>query len=92
MSKRKIDHEERTQLIWARERLGLNVVEFAERLGVVKSTVYRIEAGISHPSLALMQRWLILLGPEAKMDWFWSAAARSKPRLRGLASSPDAAA
>jgi transcriptional regulator with XRE-family HTH domain len=79
--------KERTELIRARELLGLNGSQLAERLGVVKSTVYRIEAGISHPSLAMMQRWVKALGPGVSMEIFRAASA--KPRhAAGHAAKP----
>jgi transcriptional regulator with XRE-family HTH domain len=82
---------ERFQLIRARERLGLSGVQLAKKLGVVKSTVNKIEAGISHPSLALMQRWVQVLGPGASMDLFWAPGARARREGRAQ-RSPDAAA
>jgi transcriptional regulator with XRE-family HTH domain len=79
----------RIELIYARERLGLTRIEFAKKLGVSRSNVYRIEIGVSHPSLALMQRWLLALGPDAKMDWFRGEFAKARPSRR---ASSDAAA
>ena len=78
MAKKSSEPVQRFQLIRARERLGLNVPELAKKLGVAKPTVYRIEAGISHPSLALMQKWVAELGPGASMELFWTKSA--KPR------------
>jgi DNA-binding XRE family transcriptional regulator len=88
---RELAPKKRTQLIRARKRVGRSGVQLAKKLRVAKSTVYRIEAGLSHPSLALMQRWIKALGPGVSMDLFGAPGARARPSRRAH-SSPDAAA
>jgi DNA-binding XRE family transcriptional regulator len=88
---RELAPKKRAQLIRARKRVGRSGVPLAKKLRVAKSTVYRIEAGLSHPSLALMQRWTKALGPGASMDLFWAPGARARPSRR-VQSSPDATA
>lgn len=83
--------KKRTQLIKARERLGWNGAELADRIGINKSTVYRIEGGVSHPSLAMMQKWVKAL-PGATMEMFWASTAKTKHSGPGAGASADAAA
>jgi DNA-binding XRE family transcriptional regulator len=82
--------QKRTQLIEAREQMGWTGAELAKRLSAYKSTVYRIEAGVGHPSLALMQKWVVAL-PGVTMEMFWAPGAKARP---GKATAParDAAA
>lgn len=82
--------EKRTLLINLRERQGWTGAELAKRMGAYKSTVYRIEAGVSHPSLALMQKWVQLL-PGASMEMFWASSAKARPGKPSV-STRDAAA
>ena len=89
MAKKSSEAVQRFQLTRARERLGLTMPELAKRLGVAKPTVYRIEAGIRHPSLALMQKWVAELGPGASMELFWTKFAKPRHVLGHL---PRAAA
>ena len=88
---RELAPKRRTQLISARKRVGRSGVQLAKKIGVAKSTVYRIEAGLAHPSLALMQRWIKALGPGVSMDLFGAPGARARPSRR-VQSSPDATA
>ena len=84
--------KKRTQLINARERLGWNGAELADRIGINKSTVYRIEGGVSHPSLAMMQKWVKAL-PGSNMEMFRAPTAKTKHSgPGGGASAQDAAA
>jgi DNA-binding XRE family transcriptional regulator len=83
--------QKRTQLIEARERQGWTGAELAKRLSAYKSTVYRIEAGVSHPSLALMQKWVAVL-PGVSMEMFWAPGAKARPGKATSAPARDAAA
>jgi DNA-binding XRE family transcriptional regulator len=91
MGNKVIDPQKRTDLIRARERLGLGSTALAYRIGVAKSTVSRIEAGISHPSLALMQKWVKAL-PGATMEMFAAPSAKARPSRPGPRAARDAAA
>jgi DNA-binding XRE family transcriptional regulator len=88
MPKSAAEAKERTKLIQARERLGLNRVEFAKKVGTSRVNVYRIEIGVSHPSLALMQRWVkaLKLGPGVSLEMFWAAGAKARPSRRRAAT------
>lgn len=79
----------RTHLIKARERLGWTGAELADRLGVYRSTIYRIEAGVRHPSLALVQKWVSAL-PGATMEMFWAPTAKARPGSGPRSSARDA--
>ena len=83
--------KERTQLIRARERLGLTRPQLAKKIGASRANVYRVEIGVSHPSLALMQRWTKALGPGVSMELFWAPSAKARPSRRAQ-PSPDATA
>jgi DNA-binding XRE family transcriptional regulator len=89
MNEHAIPGRERMQLIRARERLGLFQHELARKIGASPVTVSRVETGVRHPSLALMQRWAKALGPDVSLDIFWVSYA--KPRKR-RARSPEPAA
>jgi ribosome-binding protein aMBF1 (putative translation factor) len=88
----KLGQKKRTQLVKARERLGWSGAQLAKKIGTNKSTVYRIEAGIGHPSLALMQKWVKAL-PGANMEMFRAPTAKARPSRAGSRLAPaDAAA
>jgi DNA-binding XRE family transcriptional regulator len=61
---------ERTQLIRAREHLGLTRPEFAKRIGASRHYIFVIETGLRDPSAAMMRRWVEGLGPGVTMDLF----------------------
>lgn len=59
---------ERSKLIKARENQGLSRQELAERLGVTRQYVLRVEISERHPSLEIIVRWADAL--DIPMDWF----------------------
>ena len=61
---------ERTELIRAREALGLNRPQLAEKSGVARSYIYRVEAGVQDPGLQTIIAWMNALGPDASLSWF----------------------
>jgi hypothetical protein len=61
---------ERTELIRAREAMGLNRPQFSEKSGVARSYIYRVEAGVQDPGLQTIIAWMIALGPDASLSWF----------------------
>jgi transcriptional regulator with XRE-family HTH domain len=76
----------RTELINARERLGLTRRQLAEAIGSSRPNIFRIEIGERHPSLALMQRWAAALGG-VPMELFRAppGVARARPSRRAAA-------
>lgn len=93
MSKPNSPPKKRTQLIRLRERRGLSGPQLAKKIGASRTNVYRIEAGVSHPSLALMQKWIKALGPGATLEMFWDKSAKARPSRRNHQSATaDAAA
>ena len=83
--------KERIQLIRARERLGLTRPQLAKKIGASRASVFRIETGVGHPSLALMQRWIKALGAGVSLDLFRASGVRARPSRRAQ-PSPDTAA
>jgi transcriptional regulator with XRE-family HTH domain len=61
---------ERTELIRARERMGLTRPQMAEVVGRARSYIYRVEAGIQDPGLATIIAWMGALGPDASLSLF----------------------
>jgi transcriptional regulator with XRE-family HTH domain len=59
---------QRTELIMARERRGLSRIELAERLGLSRQYVLRVEIGQRNPSHETMVRWANALN--TTMDYF----------------------
>jgi transcriptional regulator with XRE-family HTH domain len=47
----------RTKLIKARERQGISRIDLAERLGMTRQYVMRVEEGLRNPSHETMVRW-----------------------------------
>jgi DNA-binding XRE family transcriptional regulator len=66
----------RMRLIEARERKKLSRHELAQKLGIVRTGVFRIEAGKSDPSLALLSEWLAALAPYATFEFFLPPCSR----------------
>lgn len=58
-----VDYEivKKVRLIEARERFGLTRPELADKLGLRRDYVFRIEQGTRRPSLGIMMRWAALL-------------------------------
>ena len=61
----------RTKLIKARERRGVSRIDLAERLGMTRQYVMRVEDGLRNPSHETMVRWADALG--ISMDKFRDA-------------------
>ena len=61
---------ERTELIRAREALGLTRPQMSEKSGVDRSYIYRVEAGVLDPGLQTIIAWMNALGPDASLSWF----------------------
>ena len=59
---------ERSRLIKARERQGVSRQELAERLGITRQYVLRVEIGLRNPSHETVVRWADAL--DIPMDWF----------------------
>jgi transcriptional regulator with XRE-family HTH domain len=64
------DAVERTQLIRARQALGLNRRQLADKIGLTRQYLYCIERGLRDPTLAIMQRWVEALGPYGTFELF----------------------
>ena len=64
----------RLGLIRVREMRGISRPELARRLGVDRSQVFRYELGEASPPLALALKIIDLLGPEASIEMFRTAA------------------
>jgi DNA-binding XRE family transcriptional regulator len=80
--------KKRSKLIRAREYLGMTRPQLAKKLGASRQNIYRIEIGVAHPSLALMQRWAKAL-PGVSMEFFRGTAPKARPSKRASARTPS---
>jgi transcriptional regulator with XRE-family HTH domain len=62
--------KERSELIRARELLGLSRPELAKKIGIHRSVVFKVEMGSRAPSLELMTRWTKALGRFGTLELF----------------------
>lgn len=72
-----VDYEivEKVRLIEARELAGLNRAQLADKLGVHRAAVTRVEDGLRRPSLGLMMKWAAVLN--CSLDLFSDDASRA---------------
>lgn len=61
----------------ARETAGLNQGELAERMGVARSTVQRIEQGVAEPRRTLLISWSFATG--VALDWLQTGKTPTIP-------------
>jgi DNA-binding XRE family transcriptional regulator len=61
-------------LICAREHLGMTRAQLADKLGIDRTFVFRIEAGQLDPRLDTMEDWIKVLAPHASPQFFFPAA------------------
>lgn len=73
---------QRTALIHARMALGLTRAELADKIGMDRSVIFRVEEGADDPSLEKMRRWVKALGEGASLDLFAPPKNRKRYVLR----------
>jgi transcriptional regulator with XRE-family HTH domain len=61
---------ERLELIRAREALGLSRPKLAEKTGLSRTHIFRVETGAVDPGLDSIVTWLTALGPDAPITLF----------------------